>query len=232
MSLNPIIGRLLITQREQADPFHFQAWITDSNVEVTQFLIAEDKDRSDRILVMVDSIKTTSSTKSHIEAFFGHSFGNPNEVPASKPPIIRIASLVLLSRTISSVVPPGDSYAIRRPTTEDLNLLHRSIPINRKILDGLLKIDDKVTSPLSWSPIFFDSNMLIGPESGHLNITGVSGMATKSSYAMFLVNSLNEWANRNNEDLSIVIFNVKAQDFLNLHLIPNSLEELVNGLKN
>ena len=32
-----------------------------------------------------------------------------------------------------------------------------------------------------------DSKYLIGPEGAHLNISGISGLAAKTSYAMFLL---------------------------------------------
>ena len=34
-------------------------------------------------------------------------------------------------------------------------------------------------------PVHFNSHFLIGPEGAHLNISGISGLASKTSYAMF-----------------------------------------------
>ena len=35
------------------------------------------------------------------------------------------------------------------------------------------------------SPVYLDSKFLIGPEAAHLNVTGVSGLATKTSIMSF-----------------------------------------------
>jgi len=221
---SPIIGRVLITQKERAEPFRFFAWLIDPSLEIGQFLIAENSTGEDKILVMIESIEHTSSVPSHIEAFFGHSYGDPTQKPATRPPTIRIANLMVLSRTLATLAPPGESYAIKRPTDVDLELLASAIPSYRKVIGGLLKINSDISNPNSWSPVFFDSNLLLGPESGHVNISGISGMATKSSYAMFLIYSLIEWSRRNKEKLAVVVFNVKAQDFLSIHNLPESNE--------
>ena len=37
------------------------------------------------------------------------------------------------------------------------------------------------------SPVYLDCDFLLGPEAAHLNITGVSGLATKTSAVEFLL---------------------------------------------
>jgi hypothetical protein len=66
-------------------------------------------------------------------------------------------------------------------------------------------------------PIKIDADYLIGPEGAHLNIAGISGLATKTSYAMFLLNSLQQLQKDNNDKVSIIVFNVKGRDLLHLH---------------
>src|SRR3954470_2879009 len=40
------------------------------------------------------------------------------------------------------------------------------------------------------SPVYLDCDFLLGPEAAHLNITGVSGLATKTSAVEFLLGSI------------------------------------------
>lgn len=60
-------------------------------------------------------------------------------------------------------------------------------------------------------PVEFDARYLLGPEGAHLNISGISGLATKTSYAMFLLNSIQQ---RLGDRVTIIIFNVKGSDLL------------------
>src|SRR4028119_66256 len=39
------------------------------------------------------------------------------------------------------------------------------------------------------TPLFVDGDYLLGPEAGHLNITGMSGLSTKTSHALFMIAS-------------------------------------------
>src|SRR5215213_6215019 len=39
------------------------------------------------------------------------------------------------------------------------------------------------------TPLYVDGDYLLGPEAGHLNITGMSGLSTKTSHALFTIAS-------------------------------------------
>jgi hypothetical protein len=66
-------------------------------------------------------------------------------------------------------------------------------------------------------PIEFEAAYLLGPEGAHLNIAGVSGLATKTSYAMFLMNSIQQ---RLADKVKMIIFNVKGNDLLQIDEKP------------
>lgn len=60
-----------------------------------------------------------------------------------------------------------------------------------------------------------DWRYILGPEEAHVNITGISGLATKTSYAMFLLQSLLQKVERL-QDIGIIILNVKRGDLLRI----------------
>ena len=78
-------------------------------------------------------------------------------------------------------------------------------------------------------PVNFNSNFLIGPEGAHLNITGISGLAAKTSYAMFLMKALQnkKLASNDPEETStaFIIFNVKGRDLLAIDQENKDLSE-------
>ena len=66
-------------------------------------------------------------------------------------------------------------------------------------------------------PVHFNSHFLIGPEGAHLNISGISGLAAKTSYAMFLLKAIqNQYihSDKENESVAFVILNVKGRDLV------------------
>lgn len=61
------------------------------------------------------------------------------------------------------------------------------------------------------SPVYLDAEFLLGPEAAHLNITGISGLATKTSAVEFLLSSIFQ---THREEVAAVVFNVKGPDLL------------------
>jgi len=76
------------------------------------------------------------------------------------------------------------------------------------------------------SPVYLDSNFLLGPEAAHLNVTGVSGLATKTSIIEFLLSSIfQKYKNDTNEKIATVLFNVKGYDLLFLDKVAENLSD-------
>ena len=62
------------------------------------------------------------------------------------------------------------------------------------------------------SPVWLDADFLLGPEAAHLNITGVSGLATKTSAVEWLLASIFAHFPATNGRVAAVCFNVKGPD--------------------
>ena len=74
------------------------------------------------------------------------------------------------------------------------------------------------------APIYLDADFLVGPEAAHLNITGVSGLATKTSAVEWLLASLFAHFPERKGSLAAVCFNVKGPDLCFLDQ-PGVLDE-------
>lgn len=62
------------------------------------------------------------------------------------------------------------------------------------------------------APVYLDADFLLGPEAAHLNITGVSGLATKTSAITFLLSSIFQRFPARKGSVAAVCFNVKGPD--------------------
>jgi DNA helicase HerA-like ATPase len=80
------------------------------------------------------------------------------------------------------------------------------------------------------SPVYLDADFLLGPEAAHLNITGVSGLATKTSLVEFLLKSIfaHYYPNDPTKSVAAVFFNVKGPDLLYLDLPPSESGKLTD----
>ena len=87
------------------------------------------------------------------------------------------------------------------------------------------QIDRRLAAGLSrdGEPIYMDLDFLDGSRGAHVNISGISGVATKTTYALFLLYSLfhSEVLGPYRTNTKAIVFNVKGEDLLHLDQ-PNS----------
>ncbi len=62
------------------------------------------------------------------------------------------------------------------------------------------------------APVYLDADFLLGPEAAHLNISGVSGLATKTSAVEFLLASIFRHFPAHKGRIAALCFNVKGPD--------------------
>ncbi|MEM4382138.1 MAG: hypothetical protein QXX19_07915 [Candidatus Caldarchaeum sp.] len=216
------IGRVLLTQKEPAKPYEFWCWLQSDpalQVEVGSILIAQG-DGGEKALALVEDMQSTSAAKDHLLEYYGSGYGDPNLNALTRPALIRLAKLRILYREPSVASPPTGRWQVRFAEASDVDLLAQRIPDNKRILVGFLRVVSDESQPSSWLPVFAHADFLLGPEGAHVNITGATGLATKSSYALFLSYATLAWAKAAQQSAAVVLFNVKRRDFLNLHQLP------------
>jgi hypothetical protein len=98
-------------------------------------------------------------------------------------------------------------------------------------MDGYLREGARTGIPIgvyrsggTEAPVYLDADFLLGPEAAHLNITGVSGLATKTSAVEWLLSSIFSHFPENKGSVAAVCFNVKGPDLCFLDQ-PGQLDE-------
>jgi len=74
------------------------------------------------------------------------------------------------------------------------------------------------------APVYLDADFLLGPEAAHLNLSGVSGLATKTSAVEFLLASIFRHFPAHRGRVAAVCFNVKGSDLCFLDQ-PGALDD-------
>jgi DNA helicase HerA-like ATPase len=97
-----------------------------------------------------------------------------------------------------------------------------------KLPCGFLEMYDNTSESQKVTlPVKFDPRFVIGPEGAHLNISGISGLAAKTSYAMFLLKAIQDSylkENKDDDNVAFVLFNVKGKDLMGIHLLNDFTE--------
>jgi DNA helicase HerA-like ATPase len=114
-------------------------------------------------------------------------------------------------------VPPRPGESARRATGAEraqalyFDRMDRKLPVG-KGRDG--------------APIFLNLDFVDGTRGAHISVSGISGVATKTSYALFLLHSLfTSGAMANQHNAKALIFSVKGEDLLFLDHANRALDE-------
>lgn len=115
-------------------------------------------------------------------------------------------------------VPPLPGQAVRRATGEEREQALFFEGMTHRLPCGLSRDDE---------PMYINLEFLDGTRGAHINISGVSGVATKTTYATFLLHSLFESGVLSGEakNTKALIFNVKGEDLLFLDRRNAGLED-------
>src|SRR5688500_11561667 len=97
--------------------------------------------------------------------------------------------------------------------------------------EGAIETDEFGLPKFQRTPLFLDADYLLGPEAGHANWTGQSGLATKTSHALFLISSAFQTMQKEGETVAALMFNVKGPDLLWLDKPAQPIAEHVDAYR-
>lgn len=142
------------------------------------------------------------------------------------PASVSYAARVLVTRVDpENFIPPQPGDTVRHARGDDLNMALSADKMGQASFPGGLLADGQ--------PLPLNFRFVNGESGGHINISGISGVATKTSYALFLLHSIfrsgvmDRVAQESGGRMAgssggrAIIFNVKGEDLLFLDK-PNS----------
>src|SRR5207248_6250696 len=126
-----------------------------------------------------------------------------------------VASAYVLNNTADIYMPVPSERRVYFAQPEDIQqALGTDLLLKERKQDaipaGLIKMSNGAAAVA-----YLDGQYVLGPESAHVNISGISGLATKTSYAMFLIQSILQKAVDPGQ-VAVVILNVKQADLLQI----------------
>lgn len=204
------IGKVSATERAPTTNDEFIFWVED-NFEIKPFDIikAENNigDKKSITYAIVKDIYYVTDSPGHIGNYISSDFGDLNCAPTTKRLGVTYAQAEVIHNNKDVYMPLRDGILIEFANEEEIKEALGLDKIKNPIPAGFLDVSNSITVP-----ICFNSDFLIGPEGAHLNISGISGLATKTSYAMFLLQAVQQ----TRDDVAIIILNVKGNDLLRI----------------
>jgi hypothetical protein len=213
----PIIGRISATvnQPTTSDTFYF--WLEPSQI-VNPFDIVEAEQvapngGTSRTFGLVVDLAHSTDAPAHLSNFISSDFGQVNIQPNTVRQGTTVARVAVLANDhdIYMPVPCDHSVYFADEKAIHIALGVDTVPDMYRIPAGLIRMSNG-----EQAVVYLDERYVLGPEGAHVNITGISGLATKTSYIMFLIQSILQTAEKHGrrDKIAVILLNVKHGDLL------------------
>ena len=224
------LGRVVATERKPNTPHEFHFWTAvDAPIGIGTIVRVDGVVPVDaqipRVYGVVMEGFSYSDLQSPLHDVIGHD-GDPTNGrrAATERTEIRLYTAQVLRHIPEEPlqpVPLGDVYLA---LDVDVEIALR--------MDGYLKAESRTAIPIGMyraggmrSPIFLDADFLVGPEAAHVNISGVSGLATKTSAIEWMLQSIFAHFPAQRGTVAALCFNVKGPDLCFLDQ-PGKLDDV------
>lgn len=207
------IGKVSASEKYPTTVDEFCFWIQDERIVRPFDIVKVNHYKNSVTYGVIEEITHITDSPGHIGSYVSSDFGEATSVPET----LRLGLSFAKCRVLSNHPANGNEVEqIYMPILDGERVYFAN---ETEIIEslGLKNIDNPIpagfleTSSVS-VPICFNRDFLIGPEGAHLNISGISGLATKTSYVMFLLQALQQ----KEKDIAFIVLNVKGTDLLRL----------------
>jgi len=227
--MSEALGRVVATERRPNTPHEFHFWTAiDSPVGIGTIVRVDGAHPIDGQIphiygIVVEGFSYTD-LQSPMHDVMGHD-GSPTAAgfAATERAEIRLYTAAVLRQIPEEPLQPVPMGQVFLADEADVQVALR--------MDGYLREGANTGIPVGVyraggtdAVVYLDADFLLGPEAAHLNITGVSGLATKTSAVEWLLASLFKHFPDDKGSIAAVCFNVKGPDLCYLDQ-PGKIEE-------
>ena len=209
------IGRTSATERDAITSDKLAFWLPDDIIVNPFDIVAveqvnQEGEAPSKSYGLVTMLEHRTDAPSHLSNYISSNFGQLNEEPNTVRQGTTVAFANVLSNSADIYMPvPSERLVFFADEAGIENALgiDQMAKVDR-IPAGLIKMSNGASTVA-----YLDRKFVLGPESAHVNISGISGLATKTSYAMFLLQAILQTA-KDPDDMAVIILNVKQADLL------------------
>ncbi len=216
------IGRVAPTLRSPITPSEFTFWVkNEEEIHIEVGTIVTAHGRGVRVTGLVTDLQASSDVREVLDSFYAHAFGRPDVEMPTQIPVVVSARAEVVRRSDGRMEPIRGTWPVTFASAKEIREAYGAqIAPEDEILAGFTYDGQK--DPV---PIGLHSRYVVGYEAAHVNISGASGVATKTSYALFLLYALLAHSEQYKRNIAAIAFNVKEADLMFIDGLP-TWEEL------
>ena len=216
--MNKIIGRVAATEKFPSTMDKFYFW-TNADFRLNAFDVVKVEHLDDSFSFgTVENIYHITDAKSFLTNYISNDFGDISTKPSTLRIGMNYVEVAVSYNDKNIYTPVNNDSAVYLATAEEIKQALGLDKIRNPLPCGFLKMYADTPNEI-FLPVNLNSQFILGPEGAHLNISGISGLAAKTSYAMFLIKSVvDSYSKRDfDESVAFIIFNVKGKDLMAIH---------------
>lgn len=223
------IGKVTALENRPTTIDEFYFWTrSDQILDPFDVIVVKHLNNS-KTFGVIEEINHITDTPGYMGAYISNDFGDVN----TTAPTLRVGMNYIKARVVGNTggyyIPVRDGSPVMLANKEEVSEALGLSNVKNPLPCGYIQMyTGKSQVQL---PVHFNGKFLIGPEGAHLNISGISGLAAKTSYAMFLLKCMQyrlmhpeEEKPFGDESVAFVVINVKGRDLLKLDKAPNLSE--------
>jgi len=223
--MEKIIGKVSATEKYPSTIDDFYFW-TDKKQILSPFDVVKVYHEMDSITYgVVEEINHITDAPSHFTSYISSDFGDVSpEIGNMNRLGMNYVKVRVVCNTENVNTPVLNGQQVSLCNEEDIKkaLGLSEEDVKNPLVCGYLKMYKGLDTVKV--KVVLNSHFLIGPDGAHINVSGISGLAAKTSYSMFLLRAIqNKFVADNNESVAFVFFNVKGRDLM---AIDESNEDL------
>lgn len=216
---SPRIGKVATPPQKEATTDEFYFWVRrDTLVEKAQIIRAECVigGQTIQFFAIVDQMFRQSRKKNMGEEI-DEADGDPDYIPQFLGEGVTYARANILRTDPPVMTPPMNGSPVYLCDEQGASFAYGADEIENGLAVGMIKNGDLASA----GPGFIDLDYLLGENGGHMNVNGVAGRGTKSSFLLFTIYMLLAEARRRAQErpsdrlpllIAPIILNVKGFD--------------------
>lgn len=232
MSMNALIGRVLATEKNPTTIDDFTFWTAPDLILNPFDIVKVEHVNNSFSYGVIEDIAHITDAASFLTNFISSDFGDVEAEENTLRIGMNYVKAKVICNTANIYIPLQSNAKVMLATAEEITYALGLNDIKNPLICGYLemyegtKVQEKVTLPVN-----LNSKFIIGPEGAHLNISGISGLASKTSYAMFLLKAIQDsylkkaYDDTDDDSVAFVLFNVKGKDLLAIDQINDFSDE-------
>jgi hypothetical protein len=219
------IGKIIATEKIPTTVDEFFFW-TDKKLIIKPFdVVKVEHLNGSKTFGVVEEISHLTDGASFLAGYISSDFGDVEAKTYTNRIGMNYIKARVVGNTENIYTPVLDGAIVTLANVGDVKKALGLEEIKNPLPCGMIEMyegEDKIKIPVN-----FNSHFLIGPEGAHLNISGISGLASKTSYAMFLLKNIQERYLKEvkEESVAFVFLNVKGRDLLAIDVPSDDLFE-------